>query len=271
MKRLDNLYEQVISIDNILLADQNARKGKSRQSGIFSFDKDFDQNIANIYRELVTGTYQVSPYKCFKIFEPKERDIYMLPYRDRIVQHLVILILEPMFVSVFTADSYICIKGKGIHAAVRKLKKTLKDTENTTYCLQLDVRKFYPSVNHHILKALLRRKIKDQEFLKLLDIIIDSALGLPIGNYTSQFFANFYLTYFDHWIKEVRVVKYYFRYADDIIILTRCKIDLRKLFFKIEEYLNKKLALEVKSNWRIFPVVVGIDFLGYVFTLIMSG
>lgn len=265
MKRIGNIYDKVISIDNIILADKIARKGKSRQSGIINFDKNFDQNIADIYRDLATCTYQTSPYVTRTINEGKERLISILPYRDRVVQHAVMNILEPMFVSTFTTDTYSCIKGKGIHAASYSLTEALKDAERTAYCLKIDITKFYPSVNHDILKNLLCKKIKDKELITLLDGIIDSAPGLPIGNYLSQYFANFYLTYFDHWIKEQKQVKYYWRYADDIVILHSDKKYLQRVLSGITKYLDQRLKLKVKGNWQIFPVKSrGIDFVGYV-------
>ncbi len=247
------------------MADQTARRGKSKQHGIINFDKNYDQNIADIYRELATNTYKTSKYTTRTIYETKERIISILPYRDRVVQHAIMNIMEPIFVSTFTADTYSCIKGKGIHAASRALKSALKEEEYTRYCLKLDIRKFYPSVDNLILKSLLRKKIKDQELLKLLDGIIDSAPGLPIGNYLSQYFANFYLTYFDHWIKEQKEVKHYFRYADDIIILAPNKEYLHRVLAGISKYMSQRLNLQVKSNYQIFPVAArGIDFVGYV-------
>jgi retron-type reverse transcriptase len=174
-------------------------------------------------------------------------------------------VLEPLFVSVFTTDTYSCIKGRGIHGAHNAVKKALLDQPGTQYYLQLDVKKFYPSVDHSILKALLRRKLKDKDLLWLLDEIIDSADGLPIGNYLSQYLANFYLAYFDHWLKEVMKVKYCFRYADDLVIFAPTKEELHRLFAKIKQYLNDQLHLEVKGNWRIRPTWTGLDFVGYVY------
>ncbi|MNR07043.1 reverse transcriptase [compost metagenome] len=130
----------------------------------------------------------------------------------------------------------------------------------------MDIVKFYPNVDHDILKALLRKKFKDNDLLWLLDEIIDSADGLPIGNYLSQYFANFYLTYFDHWIKEQKGVKYYFRYADDIVILSNNKPHLHEILFDIKQYLSTNLKLQVKGNYQVFPVEArGIDFVGYKF------
>ncbi len=266
MKRLNKIYEKIISIENLMLADQKAQKGKSKQYGVVLHNKNQEENILKLHEMLKNKTYKTSEYKLFKVFEPKERDVYQLPfYPDRICHHAVMNILEPIFVAVFTADSYSCIKGRGIHKASTNLRKALQNKEETTYCLKLDIKKFYPNIDHDILKALLRRKFKDEDLLWLLDEIIDSAPGLPIGNYLSQYLANFYLTYFDHWIKEVMGVKYYFRYADDIVILSKSKADLRRLLKIIEIYFNCHLKLEVKENWQIFPVEKrGIDFVGYV-------
>jgi RNA-directed DNA polymerase len=173
--------------------------------------------------------------------------------------------LEPIFVSNFTVDTYSCIKKRGIHKLLETLKHDLKDIEGTQYCLKLDIKKFYPSIDHDVMKKLLRRKFKDKDLLWLLDEIIDSADGLPIGNYLSQYLANFYLSYFDHWLKEVHGVRYYYRYADDIVILARTKPALHGLLVEIRKYLGE-LKLEVKENHQVFPVDArGIDFVGYVF------
>lgn len=266
MKRIGNIYEKIFSIDNLLLADKIARRGKSKQPGIIEFDKNYDQNIADLYRELATNTYQISEYKLFKIYEPKERDIACLPYRDRIIQHAIMIPLEEMFVANLTADTYSCVKGRGVHKACEAIKRALKDVPNTTYCLKLDIKKFYPNVDPDILKQLLRRKIKDKELLDLLDGIIDSATGIPIGNLLSQHFSNLYLSPLDHWIKEKMCVKRYFRYADDIVILADSKDYLHKLRVAITAYLKLTLKLEVKSNYQVFAVEDrGIDVLGYVF------
>lgn len=267
MKRLNNLYDKIISVENLELADLKARKGKASQYGVQYHDRTREANIISLHLSLKAGTFRTSPYKTFKVHDPKERDVYCLPYfPDRIVHHAIMNLLEPVFVANFTADTYSCIKGKGIHAAASAVRKALKDVPGTTYCLKLDVKKFYPSINHEILKALLRKKIKDGRLLDLLDEIIDSADGVPIGNYLSQYFANFYLSYFDHWLKEVKRVKYYFRYADDIVVLAPGKPELHQLLADIRRYLSENLKLTVKDNYQVFPVSSrGIDFVGYVF------
>ena len=182
------------------------------------------------------------------------------------MHHAIMNIMEPLFVSTFTTDTYSCIKQRGIHAAARAIKRALKDEPATRYCLKLDIKKFYPSIDHAILKRLIRRKFKDPDLLNLLDEIIDSAEGLPIGNYLSQYLANFYLTGFDHWLKEVMKVRHYFRYADDIVILSASKPQLHELLAEIRRYLMDNLHLMVKGNYQVFPVAArGIDFVGYVF------
>jgi len=267
MKRLNNLYNKIISIENLALADEKARKGKANQYGIKLHDKNREANIQLLHEMLKNKTYRTSVYSTFKVYEPKEREIFALPYfPDRITHHAVMNILEPVFVSVFTADTYSCIKGKGIHGAHRAVLKALRDVPGTQHCLKLDVKKFYPTIDHDVLKQLLRRKIKDKDLLWLLDEIIDSAPGVPIGNYLSQYFANFYLTYFDHWIKGQKAVKYYFRYADDIVILAPDKALLHSLLSEIAQYFGTKLNITIKENYQVFPVEArGIDFVGYRF------
>ncbi|CAB4126421.1 RT_Bac_retron_I domain containing protein [uncultured Caudovirales phage] len=267
MKRIGNLFDDICSIENLQLADERARKGKRKQPGVVQHDLNREGNITALHEMLVNDDYYTSPYTTFTIYEPKERLIFRLPYfPDRIVHHAIMNKLEPMFVACYTKDTYSCVKGRGIHGAWRAVKEALEDREGTQYCVKFDIRKFYPSIDHDILKALLRRKLKDERLLHLLDEIIDSADGLPIGNYLSQFLANFYLTYFDHWLKEVKGVKYYFRYADDIVILADNKPYLHQLLADMRAYLDTNLKLQIKQNYQVFPVSSrGIDFVGYVF------
>jgi len=251
MKRYQGLFERIISIENLELADRHARRGKSKQPGVRSHDKSRPENIVLLHNVLKKRKYRTSEYSMFPVYEPKERLVSRLPYfPDRITHHAILNILDPIFSNIFTNDTYSCIKGKGIHAASENLKKALKDSRETMHCLKLDIHKFYPSVDHGILKALLRKKFKDEDLLWLLDEIIDSHPGLPIGNYTSQYFANFYLTYFDHWIRQHQRVKYYFRYLDDIVILSNSKSDLHRILHEIRAYLeselNQILNLEIK-------------------------
>lgn len=263
MKRLNNIYDNICTIENLQTAELKARKGKAKQRGIQNFDKNKEANLIAIQQSLIDQTYKTSAYTTFIIKEPKERLIFRLPFKDRIVHHAIMLQLEPVFVAMFTKDTYSCIKGRGIHAAQKAVQLSLKSIPE--YCLKLDITKFYPSIDHNILKTLLRRKFKDQRLLNLLDGIIDSAPGVPIGNYISQFLANLYLTGFDHWIKQTKQVKHYFRYADDIVILADDKPYLHQLLADIKDYLAH-LKLQVKGNYQIFPINArGIDFVGYRF------
>lgn len=277
MKRRNNLYQNICSIENLKLADKRARKGKRFQYGVLEHDKQSDTNISTLHELLKNKTYTTSKYKTTIIHEPKERLVCKLPYfPDRIAHHAAMNDLEAIFTSLFTADTYSCIKGKGIRGAADAVIEALKDVIGTKYCLKLDVQKFYASIDHDILKQLLRRKFKDRDLLWLLDGIIDSADGVPIGNYLSQYFANFYLTYFDHWIKEAKGVRYYFRYADDLVILSDNKPSLHQLLYDIKQYLNDYLKLTVKGNYQVFPIEArGIDFVGYRFyhthTLLRKG
>lgn len=266
MKRKTGLYEQIINMDNLRLAEQKAMKGKSRQLGVKEYLKDPEVNLLALHQMLVSKTYKTSPYTIFTIFEPKRREIYRLPFIDRIVHHAIMNVMEPIWVALFTADTYSCIKGRGVHSAGVKIKTILRDEPNTRYCLKLDIQKFYPSVDHKTLKQIIRIKIKDVDLLNLLDGIIDSAEGLPIGNYLSQFLANLYLTYFDHWLKQIMKVKYYFRYCDDMVIFSGSKPYLHQILADIKLYLEIDLKLTVKNNYQIFPVASrGVNFLGYVF------
>lgn len=265
MKRYNNLFDKIVNIDNLYLAESKARKNKSHRKDIQEFDLNKDSLLKELHNILVKKIYSTSEYHTFIIKEPKERLIFKLPYYpDRIVHHAIMNIMEPIWLSIFIENTYSCIKHRGIHKALRDVKKALKDKENTTYCIKLDIKKFYPSIDHGILKDIIRKKIKDKQLLDLLDGIIDSANGVPIGNYLSQFFANLYLTYFDHWIKEIKGIKYYFRYADDIVILHNDKKYLRELFYNMKNYLDT-LKLEFKRNYQIFNIEDrGISFVGYV-------
>jgi len=266
MKRISNLYDKIIDIENLRLADKRARKGKTNTYGVVLHDKNREENILLLHETLRLCYFRTSEYNIFTIKDPKEREIYCLPYYpDRILHHAIMNVMEPIWVSAFIHDTYACVKGRGISGAHRKMVKMLTDRNGTTYCLKMDIKKFYPSIDHDILKSIIRKKIKCKKTLALLDEIIDSAKGLPIGNYLSQHLANLYLTYFDHFVKEVLNVKYYIRYADDIIILNDSKGFLHGVLVSINSYLVYELNLELKKNYKVFSVIEGIDFIGYVF------
>lgn len=269
MKRVGNLFDKICDLNNIILADNKARKNKTHTKGVMIHDQNREKNLRNLSKMLKEGTYVTSKYDTFKIYEPKERVIYRLPYfPDRIVHHAIMNVLEPIWIKLFIKNTYSCIKNRGIDKCRSDLVKVLKKYPlETTYCLKIDIKKFYPSINHDILyNNIIKRTIKDKRTLELLKSIIESADGVPIGNYLSQFFANLYLAYFDHWCKEVLKCKFYFRYADDITIFSNNKKYLHEVLEKIKAYLWDKLKLEVKSNHKIISVDDnGVDFVGYVF------
>ena len=279
MKRYGNLYAKTWDMENIREAHRNAQRGKKHYREVQMVNADPEKYLTQIQITLRDKTFRNSPYEVFtKIDSGKEREIYKLPYfPDRIIHHCVMQVLEPIWMRTFITDTYSSLKGRGIHKGVERMKLALRDRENTQYCLKFDVRKFYPSIDHDILKSIIRRKIKDPDVLWLLDEVIDSTDGgVPIGNYLSRYFGNLYLAYFDHWMKEVHQCSYYFRYCDDIVVLHEDKQFLHAIFDEIEQYLSGNLGLSIKSNYQVFPVDVrGVDFLGYRFfhdyTLLRKG
>lgn len=268
MKRHGFIYEKIHDIDNLRLAHNSAKKGKMHYRDVRLVESDVDKHMYLIQDMLVNKTYRTSDYVVETINDRgKEREIHKLPYfPDRIVQWAVMLQIEEILLRTMITQTYAALPKRGTHLALSKLNEYMStDREGTTYCLKFDVKKFFPSINKSILKALLRRKFKDPDLLWLLDEIIDSTdEGIPIGNYTSQYFGNFYLTYFDHWLKGVIGTKYMLRYMDDVVILHRDKKYLHELRCDIEVYLREELLLTLKENWQVFPTYVrGVDFVGY--------
>jgi len=270
MKRYGHLFEQIYALENLRLAHNNAKKGKGWYQEVKAVDANEDIYLERLQQMLISKTYRTSEYVTFQKTEgAKTRDIYKLPYfPDRICQWAILQVIEPYIVRNLTTDTYSAIPGRGIHQAFYKLKNAVQnDVQSCQYCLKMDVKKYYPSIDHEILKSKFRRLFKDADLLWLLDEIIDSTpgdTGIPIGNYVSQYAGNFYLSGFDHWIKEVKRVKYYFRYMDDMIFFAETKEELHSLFRDIQKYLSEELRLTVKENWQIFPTYVrGIDYVGY--------
>lgn len=253
-------------MDNLRLAHKNAKKGKNNYQEVKMVDIDPDLYLSTLYNSLKDKTFRNSEYEVItrETDSGKVREIYKLPYYpDRIVHHAILQVVGDIWYKSLIRDTYSSIKGRGIHDGVKRIKKALVDRDNTIYCLKLDVKKYYQSINNEKLKTVIRGKIKDQDLLWLLDEIIDSTDGVPIGNYLSQYFGNIYLSGLDHYCKSK--IKYYFRYCDDIVILHKDKAFLHEFFKEIETWLNS-IKLEVKGNWQIFPVDKrGIDFLGYRF------
>jgi len=267
MKRYNNLYEKIYNIENIKLAHKNAKKGKLRYKEVIQIDKNENKYFSMLQSLLKNRTFANGKYSIYvKQFYNKERTIYKLPYfPDRIIHHCIVQILEFIWNPLFIRNTFSSLKHRGIHDALHHIRNDIQNELDCIYCLKFDIKKFYPSVNHDILKSIIRKKIKDAQVLWLLDVIIDSADGLPIGNYLSQYFGNLYLAYFDHWMKEHQHCKYYYRYCDDIVILSDNKEFLHEVLTAANEYLLNKLQLHIKENWQIFPIKSrGIDFLGYV-------
>jgi len=270
MKRIGYLYEKIYDMNNLKLAHKNARKGKSYYKDVQMVNGNEEYYLKKIQDMLINKTYKNSPYEIFKVWDKtKEREIYKLPYYpDRIIQWALLQVIEPILLKKLTVNTFSSIKNRGIHQGLIKIKKVLKDKENTQYCLKFDIRHYYPSINHNILKDNYIRIFKDKNLLWLIDEIIDSVemcegTGIPIGNYLSQWSANIYLSSFDHWLKETKHCKYVFRYMDDVVILSESKEQLHCLLNEIRDYLSV-IKLELKCNYQIFPVDVrGIDFLGY--------
>ena len=198
MKRHNNLFDKIVDKDNLLLAYKKAKKHKNWQQKVIRVEKDLDNLIEGLRLSLINGTYKTAEYRTKKIYEPKERTIYVLPfYPDRIVHHAIMNILEPIWDNLFISDSYACRNGKGQHKGSQKCMEFVRKNK---YCLKCDISKFYPSINHEILKLIIRKKIKCKRTLNLLDTIIDSIDGetnIPIGNYLSQWFGNLYLNELD--------------------------------------------------------------------------
>lgn len=256
-------------MENLKLAHKNARKDKLYYKEVKMVDANEEFYLKEIQKLLIDEKYIVSDYVISIINDKgKERELCKLPYYpDRIIQWAIMLQIEFIFMEVFTNFTCASIKYRGIHKASQLLDKYMQDEEGTKYCLKVDIHKFYPNIDHAILKKLIRKKIKDKQLLALLDLIIDSIpnnKGVPIGSYLSQFLANFYLAYFDHWLKEELRIKYVIRYMDDIVILHHSKEFLHYIKKAMDEYLAENLNLTIKDNWQVFPTAIrGIDFVGY--------
>lgn len=270
MKREGYIYPRICSMDNIREAHKNARRDKSFYKEVRMIDENPTPYFEEIQQMLVKKTYYTSPYTIFQKHDSgKIRTIYKLPYYpDRIIHWAILLQTSHLFMRVFMPCSHAAIPGRGIHSAMRQVADYLTaDPEGTKYCLKIDVHHFFPTIEHEILKQMLRKIIKCPDTLEMYDRIIDSMdgdIGVPIGNYPSQFLANFYLSYFDHWMKEVLHIKYYTRYMDDIVILAGSKEELWGYLILMRMYLWNELRLDIKDNYAVFPVASrSIDFTGY--------
>jgi retron-type reverse transcriptase len=237
MKRYGNLWAEVVNFENLLTAARQAQKWKRFRDNVLAFNYNLEQELEQIQTELRDKTYCPGAYKTFEVMEPKPRKISAAPYRDRVIHHALCNVIVPIFERTFIADSYANRLGFGTH---RALKRFTQFARSSRYILQCDIRKYFPSIDHEILKRLLRRKIKCADTLWLIDTIIDNSneqepvieyfpgdglltpierrRGLPIGNLTSQFFANIYLNGLDHFVKEQLRASKYLRYVDDFAL-----------------------------------------------------
>ncbi len=281
MKTFKNLYPQICDKENLWLAYRRSRRGKRFQINVAGFEYNLEQNLAELHRELTEQTYKPGWYTNFYITEPKKRKISAAPFRDRVVHHAICNVIEPVFEKAFIYDTYACRKEKGTHKAILRFSEYSRKNK---YALKCDIKKYFPSIDHQILKGLIRRKIACKQTLWLIDKIIDNSnpqeealeyypgddlftpgerrKGIPIGNLTSQFFANIYLNGLDHYAKETLFCRSYIRYCDDFVLLSDDKRQLGTWKKEIVCYLQD-LRLKLHENKsQAFPVNAGVTFLG---------
>jgi retron-type reverse transcriptase len=268
MKRYSELFEEITSFENMLLAAKKAFRGKRGKRSVYPFYFHLETELIDLQEKLIAGTYRPDPFREFEIREPKIRKICSSSFRDRVVHHSICNVLEPIFERKLIYDTYACRKEKGTHVALKRAKTF---SGRYSYFLKCDIKKFFESVDHSILKTMLRRIFKDPKLLRLLDLIIDHQVpeslpgtGLPIGNLTSQHFANLYLSPLDHFLKDHRRVEAYVRYMDDFLCFSDSKEFLSGLLDEIRVFVKDELALELKEKVvRIAPVTEGVPFLGF--------
>jgi len=282
MKTWTNLFPQIITFENLYRAAQKARKYKRLKIDTARFDLDLEKNLLRLQAQLQTHTWTPGPYTTFQIYEPKPRLISAAPYPDRVVHHALCNIIEPLFEKTFIHDSYASRPHKGTHRAVDRLTAFCRKNR---FALKADIRKYFPSIDHEILYQQIVHKIRDDQLLWLIRTIIDSSnpqepvhdyfpgddlftpftrrQGLPIGNLTSQFFANAYLNAFDHFIKEQLGGHYYIRYVDDFVVLADDKAFLHHVLRQTSRFMETLRLRLHPTKCQVFPVDQGIDFLGY--------
>lgn len=268
------LVEAMADYGNVQKSYNKARKGKRYRKDVIRFTKKKEENLKRVREDILTQAYEPGAYHYFKVYEPKERQIMALPFYDRVVQHAINNVLEPIFNKRFIFHSYACRKKKGMHKASETLQGWLYGWQKyhgdePLYAIKADIHHYFQSIDHSILKAEIRRVIKDKEALTLIDRIIDhngnmpDGVGIPVGNLTSQLFANIYLDKLDRFIKHTLGVKHYVRYMDDFILLSPDKGQLREWLAAIETFLRDELRLELNPKTTILAAKNGIDFVGY--------
>ena len=282
MKRPGGLWEQVVRWDNLLLAARKAQRGKRDRAVVQRFNFFREWELLRLQRELVDGRYEPGPFRSHWIDRPKRRLISAAPYRDRVVHHALMNVLEPILDRRFHPHSYACRKGKGTHAAADRLQNLMR---RRRYALQCDVRKYFPSIDHLLLKATCRRFVKDGRVLGLLDLIIDHSneqeaveewfpgdglwapwerrRGLPIGNLTSQWLANAYLDDLDHFVTSRLGIGGYVRYCDDFVLLHDDRRRLRAAVAEVCDFLAVRRLRLHGGRRSVTPVRAGLTFVGY--------
>jgi len=247
MKRQCHFKERILDLDNLYLAYCKARRGKQQKSEVVDFAAHLDSNLLEIREALDQGTPSLGHYHYFTIHDPKERRICAAPFRERVVHHAIMNVCHDTFDRTLIETTYATRKGMGVYAALDKAKEGMA---RYPYSVKLDVRKYYDSVSHTVLKNRLRRMFKDPWLLALFDHIIDSYgeddKGLPIGNLTSQYMANLYLSDLDHRAKEQWRIPLYIRYMDDIMMLSDDSFSLRQCVKECTVYAKEKLRLTLK-------------------------
>lgn len=282
MKRHGGLFPQVCAFSNLRLAAQRAQASKRYRREVLAFNFHREDELHRLRQELLDGTWRPGPHRHFRIFEPKERWISAAPYRDRVVHHALCNVIEPLVDHRLIFDCWANRKGKGSHRAVLRYQAF---AGGFRYALKVDVRKYFPSVDHEILKAQFRRRFKDPALLRLMDRIVDHGRvpephhayfpgddlftpaarpkGLPIGNLTSQLWANLYLDGFDHWVKEDLKAQAYLRFVDDFILLSSSRETLRGWKAAVAEKLAE-LRLQMHPRKSVIRrTSEGMPFLGY--------
>jgi len=272
-KSYRHLFEKIYNFENLYRAYLTARRGKRRSDDVLRFENDLEGNLIQLQNELIWGKYKTSPYRYFTVYEPKERQIASLPFRDRVLQHAVVAVIEPIWEARFVADSYACRRGKGTHACAdraEQMMRRVKRDHGDVWVFKADISKYFQSIDHLRLKSFLRRYIRCRRTLALLDEIIDSAgagTGLPLGNLTSQLFANVYLHELDEFVKYELRERHYVRYMDDFVIFGNDKLRLHELRVEVEAMLWRRLRLATNSKTQVFriggPNGRALDFLGY--------
>jgi len=269
-KTIKKCFFEKLTYINLYNAYYRICKGKRNKSYILKYEIDLETNLNNLLTDLKTNNYKPGKYHEFIIYEPKERLIKALPFRDRIVhQWYIEEFIKPYIIPRFIKDTYSCIEGRGSHKGIKELQKYMRklyQVNKNYFVLKCDIHKYFYNVDKNILFDIMKKYISDKDLLNLTKIIIfdtEDDISIPIGNYTSQYFANIYLNELDHYIKEELKVKYYIRYMDDFVILLENKEECKKIKASIEEFLNTKLHLKLNNKSKYFHNKFGIDFLGY--------